>query len=1678
MDYSGSMQYPAHIDHANDFSYGSSKVLDDDVRNDAVYPHSTTYVTYSPTSNYYGLFETSVGGTGHQYYEYDFANGWFNCIGDTPRDGNDNNVGSFNTVIVDGVEKQIGVSGNLLNFILTSRMDAAMMALIGGKACDSTSGLNECKDCTDSSLSCYRKAEGCRRYTAESNTTGGVDADFYVRPATYSTGNPSGTAAFWPDDWTSDSYPNKDLLVTILGHYRGQLTANDSEWCPILSGQTSNCKRRFERWNFTLDKTTRVVISLTGTWSGGGRLRVYDAASGNYHPNSSGVTGSPAVYQEDLPAGSYKVRVSSNYADKTGTYVVKSNVKLTPDSGVCNDCNSNTIGPLPYARVRVLIPGTKRSGVLNDTWSKARYGFMFYNGVDGQEGKLLVPCGWESSVTEFAKYLEGKKDTVNHLPYPYEGTPTGEALREAKRYFQQSGTGLNDDMHHVGTRYDPYYTWDTDTSSYLPVSCRKSYVVLISDGNWYYSAGGTLDPIEPAHEMHTADLRTDTGLGGDQFASVFAIWAFSPTTADDYNYGTRAMKWTAAYGGHRDLPGCITGWPYDRTKLLKNYSPSKRSVDLDFNISVCNYKTSSGQTQTPNACCKEWDLIRDNPTTAIPDNYFETRTGDQLKSAIASIVEKVDQQNASSSAVATVAQQTGEGDIVIRGMFQAKPPSDYTVQDQFLWWGHMEAYWPFTPSNSSQYFYDFETYDYVMCKDIKSHPNADGVHCWDAAMPSSLGGLFPAAANRNIFTYKNGTQTTFNTINITADDLAITTGTAAEIEAERVKIVNWVRGAEQTGKRSRYENQDSSRPQWVLGDLIYSTPVVVGPPSLGAVNDQTKALIGGAEHGIVACLDHDGNVKADCAAAEAAGFPRSKFYLNWRQTDAYTRGSTCTGVPSWAGGAPSIKHRDKFIFVGGNDGMIHAFLLSVYDRNNQKWTTSPADYDANTDTASDLPRILKIGTEVWAYLPSNLLTEVKDLADSTYGVEASGACSHRFMVDLAPRAWEVFFDNEATDSSKIPWHTVLIGGERGGGDMYFGLDVTDPYCPKVLWEHSVLKEMVAKFDFEAAEPAFRQACATGTAISPGQIVSDCVHEGSDQCCAPTIPSSWWNSLCDNCALNSGDAPCLNKLKELTYYDAVWTPFFTSSGDSMKRLPMTWSTPYVGRIKLPSGLGVNTCPPGVQGGVCVPKCGGGDTTVTGISNLAFIGGGLRVFRPETWMLPTDWEAFYKDGFSYAIWKPFMLALDVRTGKNLFKYLWYDIDKTAGTFFPEKKRGCDSSGANCTLRVPYAMSDPTVLDLWDSTNNEPGPDGYDDTIYVGDINGTIYGFKLNFDPLSAASAGIYVDLWKTKPIPVQSSTSPPVFDRESNQYRSDLQPTTVQPAVSLEPIEETSTNQPVRIVVGTGKYDDVSEGPKNDKTDVSKMALYNLRDVVDFSALEGSAWATSQCKVKGGNVPYVTGGDLVWRVRSNCLSSDCSQSTTYRCTGESTEGSDCEWPSTDMVTGATITNKGCHWYDTSTDTTTKSSDCCQSSCTDPCWQCVFDLLDQGEKIIGKPVIAGGVVYVTTFVPTTNDPCQSGGSGYLYAFDYQCRPIFRVPPEGTRLIAFRGGEPGFMYGARMSLGVGVPSQPVLDSTGKFIIVQTSQAEITRVELGPGGPDGGSGMPPPGEKMIQIKGWTERDQ
>ncbi len=323
-----------------------------------------------------------------------------------------------------------------------------------------------------------------------------------------------------------------------------------------------------------------------------------------------------------------------------------------------------------------------------------------HKGVDGHKGKLLTGCGQSTSATQFARYIEGK-ETAAHEPYPYSGTPSGEALAQAYYYFKQDGSNRPSgwpaaiNSFSSGTETDPYYAMVYGVPK--TAGCRKSYVVLMSDGNWFYNVGGELDPIRPARVMHNSDIRTSTDFPGNQNVGVYTVFAFNASGTDDYNYGSRAQKWTALYGGFRDLSGCNAGWPYPRSNYLNTSSvyQTPNSASTVFNITQCT-------AATPNACCKEWDLNYDMLTPGdglgkgIPDNYFEVQSGDQLRDAIQKILNTVEQQNASSSAVATVSQQTGEGDIIIRGMFQAKPPpedqTNYGIR--YYWFGHMESYWP------------------------------------------------------------------------------------------------------------------------------------------------------------------------------------------------------------------------------------------------------------------------------------------------------------------------------------------------------------------------------------------------------------------------------------------------------------------------------------------------------------------------------------------------------------------------------------------------------------------------------------------------------------------------------------------------------------------------------------------------------------------------------------------------------------------------------------------------------------------------------------------------------------------------------------------------------------------------------------------------------------------------
>ncbi|WP_230348571.1 PilC/PilY family type IV pilus protein [Methylobacillus methanolivorans] len=101
--------------------------------------------------------------------------------------------------------------------------------------------------------------------------------------------------------------------------------------------------------------------------------------------------------------------------------------------------------------------------------------------------------------------------------------------------------------------------------------------------------------------------------------------------------------------------------------------------------------------------------------------------------------------------------------------------------------------------------------------------------------------------------------------------------------------------------------------------------------------------------------------------------------------------------------------RHGMLYVGGNDGMLHAF---------------------NTTN----------GAESWAYVPHSVMPNMYKLADKNYGA------NHQFLVDGSPQVMDVY------DASTSAWRTILVGGLNAGGRGYYALDVTSEDNPKALWE--------------------------------------------------------------------------------------------------------------------------------------------------------------------------------------------------------------------------------------------------------------------------------------------------------------------------------------------------------------------------------------------------------------------------------------------------------------------------------------------------------------------------------------------------------------------------------------------------------------------------------------------------
>ena len=458
-------------------------------------------------------------------------------------------------------------------------------------------------------------------------------------------------------------------------------------------------------------------------------------------------------------------------------------------------------------------------------------------------------------------------------------------------------------------------------------------------------------------------------------------------------------------------PGCTNDWPYSVSSY--NYN----SLSLSWPRTNCD---PGGYYNAD--CCKEWDSIWDRDgdgieeDKGIPDAFFAASNGAELEAALLSVLQEVVTRNAAASAVATVSQQGADGDIIVRGAFEASDPD---VLDKYLWRGHIDAYWPLGVRESlyggSRLVLE-PVYEFgcprafgLLCHQIKDGDFVGGTDCPEREIlgetPRCIDFANPLTqpSQRRVFTGRDmngdgvvryatlsgGTslnydleQEEFNISNAPwlAPLLAVDTDLTGDndiTEDDAKALIEWVLGEEKDPIYFRNRTDKQSKT-WVVGDVVFSTPVIVGVPPFAGV------------------LTVDPDIR------EYYRFRNKKVRELTNPTD------------------PNDKSLEnvvkKMVYVGTNAGVLHAFVLAVWNWDLQRWVykrESELDIDAgnpDADQESDRDYAQHVGKELWSYIPSNLLSELKDLARTTYGDGnvASNVCKHRSMVDLSPVPWQVF----------------------------------------------------------------------------------------------------------------------------------------------------------------------------------------------------------------------------------------------------------------------------------------------------------------------------------------------------------------------------------------------------------------------------------------------------------------------------------------------------------------------------------------------------------------------------------------------------------------------------------------------------------------------------------------------
>ena len=764
---------------------------------------------------------------------------------------------------------------------------------------------------------------------------------------------------------------------------------------------------------------------------------------------------------------------------------------------------------------------------------------------------------------------------------PNGSTPMGPALWAAYAYFAQNPSVYGSPQPDTGGgnpyKNPMYQCVDSDNdgscqgNEYVLIPCAKNFIILLTDGQW--NVGGangsetttcsidtgyessSADPVVPAYWLHKKGFTNSNTHLASNVESIYGVGLWLGGT------GQNALEQVAMYGGFdtsKTWPGSMTDYPKVGGCAATD----------------CGWSATKGSlcTPLPSPSSTDWDKDGNN----IPDTFFSANDASEIKINIMNIIYEIMRKASSGTAVSVLSSSEGSGANLMQALFY--PKRTFANGTEVSWTSDLMNYWyymdPFLSSSeiredtvregSDYTLLDLEN-DYITNFTFDSTQNKTLAHRWwdpqgtgtvtidegtvpiESTLPIWRGGFdlwWTDPADRVIDTSVDGSNLiSFDTTNrATLDDYL--GQTASSVDAN--ETINYVRGydcADATGAacscgtvgcsqigRSRTVtagicstrknpcNSSADCPTgetctqethvWKLGDIISSTPRIMGPTALDSFNKP------------------------------------SPYGYNDQTYDAFVTSN-------------DYQNR-QLVFVGANDGMLHAFKLGklVQDWPGKTW------YQAAKQEGSI--GVGGIGSESYAFIPKNTLPYLQYLSDENYchlylvdgpialtdaSINKPSTCSATDYWDC-PKRTKVASNN--VDFANTSWRTTLISsmgiggatcdaatpdanristplsvsGSPTGWSSYFALDVTNQSTPQLLWEFNNPDLGVTNVGAAIVRVDSKQ-CTIGNA--PCTTDSDCGNAGGQ--CAKVKRCELTNAECasdSDCGDTTVNGQCVDE----------------------------------------------------------------------------------------------------------------------------------------------------------------------------------------------------------------------------------------------------------------------------------------------------------------------------------------------------------------------------------------------------------------------------------------------------------------------------------------------------------------------------------------------------------------------